>query len=129
MTIVARSEGKLQQALEKIKASSASSSQSHHYISADLSTFAGAREALSKHKELTGASAPHTVFCCAGGAKPGYFLDQTEEDFELGMKMDYWTALATSHVSCVLLPMRTPRAEKLTPTIDRPLRKLCETHK
>lgn len=42
---------------------------------------------------------PDTVFCCAGGAKPGFFLEQTEEDFEHGMKTDYWTCLATAHAA------------------------------
>lgn len=39
------------------------------------------------------------MFCCAGGAKPGFFLEQTESDFEKGMKTDYWTSLATSHAA------------------------------
>lgn len=61
-----------------------------------MSTFEGAKKAIEQC-----ATVPDTVFCCAGGAKPGFFLEQTESDFEKGMKTDYWTCLATAHVSFV----------------------------
>ncbi len=103
ITIVARDEGKLRKAIEAIEQALPAASTSSktatkcNYISADLSTFAGASKAFEKHAATHGAP-PDTVFCCAGGAKPGYFLDQDEADFQLGMKTDYWTALATAHV-------------------------------
>lgn len=64
------------------------------YVAADVSTFEGAKEAIARCDVV-----PDTIFCCAGGAKPGFFLEQTESDFEQGMKTDYWTCLATAHVS------------------------------
>lgn len=45
---------------------------------------------------------PDVVFCCAGGAKPGFFLEQNQSDFEKGFKLDYMTALATSHAAAKL---------------------------
>lgn len=63
------------------------------YVSADVSTFQGAAEALAKCP-----TTPDTVFCCAGGAKPGLFIEQTEADFEAAVRTDYFTALATAHV-------------------------------
>ncbi|KDN37592.1 NAD(P)-binding protein [Tilletiaria anomala UBC 951] len=95
VTIVARNVDKLEQALEKIKKASASpKTQSHAYISADVSTFNGAKQAVKKCSQV-----PDTLFCCAGGAKPGHFLEQEEQDFEMGLKMDYWTALASTHAT------------------------------
>lgn len=59
----------------------------------DVSTFEGAANVVAQCPFVVSA-----VFCCAGGAKPGYFLEQNEADFQQGMKLDYWTALATAHV-------------------------------
>lgn len=67
------------------------------YVAADVSSFEGAKRAIEACNKV-----PDAVFCCAGGAKPGFFLEQTEADFEKGMKTDYWTCLATSHVSSTL---------------------------
>ena len=64
------------------------------YVAADVSTFEGACEAIKKCPFV-----PDTVFCCAGGAKPGFFAEQTESDFEDAVKTDYFTALSTAHVS------------------------------
>lgn len=76
------------------QASAKSPQQTIQYVAADVSTFEGAKKAIEKCSAV-----PDTVFCCAGGAKPGFFLEQTESDFEKGMKTDYWTCLATAHVS------------------------------
>ncbi|GAK66028.1 oxidoreductase [Moesziomyces antarcticus] len=94
VTICSRTESKLREAVEQVKAAAKSSQQRIEYVAADVSTFEGAKEAIASRDVV-----PDTVFCCAGGAKPGFFLEQTESDFEQGMKTDYWTCLATAHVS------------------------------
>lgn len=78
----------------RAQAAAKSNSQNIDYIAADVSTFEGAKRAIESCRVV-----PDTVFCCAGGAKPGFFIEQTESDFEKGIKTDYWTCLATAHVS------------------------------
>ena len=94
VTICSRTESKLQTAVEKVRAAAKSKDQTIEYVAEDVSSFDGAKRAIGKCGKV-----PDTVFCCAGGAKPGFFLEQTVEDFEKGMKTDYWTCLATAHVS------------------------------
>ncbi|SPC62802.1 related to 3-ketosphinganine reductase [Ustilago sp. UG-2017b] len=94
VTVCSRTEPKLREAVNKVKASAKSSQQQIQCVAADVSTFEGAKKAIESCSTV-----PDTVFCCAGGAKPGFFLDQTESDFEKGMKTDYWTCLATSHAA------------------------------
>lgn len=91
-----------------------SNSQTVAFYPADLGSFAGAAEALkwaasSADGPSTGISThlaarpvgrvPDAVICCAGGAKPGWFIEQKEEDFKAGFQTDYMTALSTAHVS------------------------------
>lgn len=95
VVICSRTEGKLQAALREVEAARVDASQELQYVAADVSTFAGAQQALA----ACGA-VPDTVFCCAGGAKPGYFVEQVEADFEAAVRTDYFTALSTAHVRC-----------------------------
>ena len=88
-------------------------SQRIAYVSADVSTFAGAKAAFEASTSGASAAAaslsssssepvgriPDAVFCSAGGAKPGFFIEQNEQDFEQGIKTVYMTALCTAHVS------------------------------
>ncbi|SJX63964.1 related to 3-ketosphinganine reductase [Sporisorium reilianum f. sp. reilianum] len=94
VTICSRTESKLREAVGKVKAAAKSDAQKIEYVAADVSTFEGAKRAIEACSVV-----PDTVFCCAGGAKPGFFLEQTESDFEKGMKTDYWTCLATAHAA------------------------------
>ncbi|WFD49820.1 hypothetical protein GLX27_004505 [Malassezia furfur] len=94
VVICSRTEGKLQAALREVEAARVDASQELQYVAADVSTFAGAQQALA----ACGA-VPDTVFCCAGGAKPGYFVEQVEADFEAAVRTDYFTALSTAHAS------------------------------
>ncbi|KAJ9473886.1 3-ketodihydrosphingosine reductase TSC10 [Pseudozyma hubeiensis] len=94
VTICSRTESKLREAVGKVKAAAKSKDQKIEYVAADVSTFEGAKRAIESCSVV-----PDTVFCCAGGAKPGFFIEQTESDFEKGMRTDYWTCLATSHAA------------------------------
>lgn len=91
VVVCSRTESKLQTAVREIEAC-ASSQQKISYIAADVSSFDGAKAALAN------ADVPDLVVCCAGGAKPGFFLEHTEADFEAALRTDYWTALSTAHV-------------------------------
>ncbi|EPQ30953.1 uncharacterized protein PFL1_01142 [Pseudozyma flocculosa PF-1] len=96
VTICARTESKLQSAVDSIRASAKTSAPSQRidYVAADISTFAGAQHVVASCPVV-----PDTVFCCAGGAKPGFFLSQTEADFQAGIKTDYLTCLSTAHAA------------------------------
>lgn len=98
VVICSRTEGKLQAALRDVEAARVDASQELRYVAADVSTFAGAQQALA----ACGA-VPDTVFCCAGGAKPGYFVEQDEADFEAAVRTDYFTALSMAHVRAWLM--------------------------
>lgn len=56
---------------------------------------------------------PDAVFCCAGGAKPGYFIQQTEDDFQAGIKTDYMTALSTAHAAATALAASGKRGARI----------------
>lgn len=96
VVICSRSEAKLELALRKIKTSRQQEKQHLSYVVADVSTFAAASAALKDCPISI-----DTVFCCAGAATPGYFLDQTEAEFDKGISLIYKTALSTAHV-CML---------------------------
>ena len=94
VTICARTQSKLESALSRVQARASNPSQQQlSYVVADVSTFDGAKTAVAACK----AQAPDAVFCCAGGAKPGFFLTQSEADFAQGIRTDYMTTLSTAH--------------------------------
>ncbi|SHO76569.1 Similar to S.cerevisiae protein TSC10 (3-ketosphinganine reductase) [Malassezia sympodialis ATCC 42132] len=94
VVICSRSEAKLKTALADVEKCRSFEEQQLDYVVGDVSTFDGAAKAVAQCPFVASA-----VFCCAGGAKPGFFLDQNEADFQQGMKLDYWTALATAHAA------------------------------
>lgn len=106
VVICSRSEAKLKTALADVEVRISRlrqkcrsfEEQQLDYVVGDVSTFDGAAKAVAQCPFVASA-----VFCCAGGAKPGFFLDQNEADFQQGMKLDYWTALATAHVRTLIL--------------------------
>lgn len=116
VTIVSRSTAKLQAAAEEISAARSDKSLQVSYYAADMSTFSAAHETLawasnaageaessSSSSSKTGSKSigrvPDAVFCCAGAAKLGFFIEQQEEDFKEGINTIYMTALSTAHVS------------------------------
>ncbi|KAN0065912.1 3-dehydrosphinganine reductase [Thecaphora frezii] len=116
VVVCARTESKLTAAVESLKSLAVSPSQTISYVAADVSTFSGAQHVIRSCPVV-----PDTVFCCAGGAKPGFFLQQTEADFQEGIKTDYLTSLATAHAAANAMARAYPPHEqqkrKLTPKI------------
>lgn len=117
MTICSRSQAKLDLALAQVQAAAAAAattgSTQCHAVAADVSTFEGAQKALEAAAAAAGGMQPDVVFCCAGGAKPGFFIEQTQLDFEAGFKTDYMTALATSHAAASLFVRVAKRDAKI----------------
>lgn len=93
VVICSRSAPKLERALAEVEAAHVDRAQELRYVVADVSTMRGAAEAVAQC-----GAVPDAVFCCAGGAKPGFFVEQEERDFEAAVRTDYFTALWTAHV-------------------------------
>ena len=92
VVICSRSESKLRSALKDVESCRQYGSQHLSYVSADVSNFSTVSLAIQK------CSMPiDTVFCCAGAAHPGLFLNHTEEEFDKGIRLIYKTALCTAH--------------------------------
>lgn len=96
LVLCSRSQSKLDRALAEVESARVNKAQVFRVVAADVSTFAGASAALAQC-----GAVPDTVFCCAGGAQPGFFVEQTEADFEAAVRTDYFTALATAQVGTV----------------------------
>ncbi|WFD04675.1 hypothetical protein MOBT1_003389 [Malassezia obtusa] len=94
VVICSRSAPKLERALAEVEAARVDRAQELRYVVADVSTMRGAAEAVAQC-----GAVPDAVFCCAGGAKPGFFVEQEERDFEAAVRTDYFTALWTAHAS------------------------------
>lgn len=85
VVLVARTESKLEVASRKVGAS---------YIAADVSV---PSECARVFKEL--GEVPDLVFCCAGAAQPGMFLEMAPEDLAKNLRTVYDTALYFSQAA------------------------------
>ena len=98
VVICSRSESKLRSALKDVESCRQYESQHLSYISADVSNLSTVSSAIQK------CSMPvDTVFCCAGAAHPGLFLNHTEEEFDKGIRLIYKTALCTAHAAAAYM--------------------------
>ena len=66
---------------------------SHSLISAKESQEA-LRAVIAGHNE----EVPDAVFLCAGGSKPKFFVEMSEEELVQGMDMGYWVQAWTAWV-------------------------------
>ncbi|TFK50618.1 oxidoreductase [Heliocybe sulcata] len=103
VSIVARGQQRLEDAVKQIKAHAAchqekrqNSEQIISSFSADLCTAAGANAALDAISEAHDGRAPDAIFLCAGVATPRFFVESTEEDLAKGMDLGYWTEAWTA---------------------------------
>ncbi|CAK5262592.1 unnamed protein product, partial [Mycena citricolor] len=90
ISIVARSQGKLDKALQDLEERRQHPNQlfaAYSYSLASATESAAALEAACK--PFSGAP-PDAVFTCAGGSKPMFFVDMTEDDLSNGMVQGYW---------------------------------------
>ncbi|KAG9310837.1 hypothetical protein JVU11DRAFT_8690 [Chiua virens] len=89
ISIVARTQSKLDDALNELEALRVSSSQSFKAFSFSLGSPSSSAEALAAattaHNEF-----PDAVFCCAGAAKPMFLVEMGEAELQNGMTDGYW---------------------------------------
>jgi len=66
-----------------------------------LDTAKATTEALEAVCEPYDGEAPDATFTCAGAARPGFFVEMTEEDLVNGMTNGYWIQAWTAWVSII----------------------------
>ncbi|KAF7547160.1 hypothetical protein G7046_g9087 [Stylonectria norvegica] len=96
--IVARSVGKLEAAVQEIKASAKDpASQRFHYISADVSAPSYAGAVIAEAIRWNGGRSPDIVWCIAGSSTPELFLDQDMSSLRHQMDVNFYGTAEMSH--------------------------------
>jgi 3-dehydrosphinganine reductase len=116
VSIVARTQSKLDEALKALEVSTSTildyvydtntfwqatrvlPQQKFHVYSFTLGTAADSDKALQTVCEPYGGRAPDAIFACAGSAKPKFLIDLTEQDISEGMVNAYWLQAWTAFV-------------------------------
>ncbi|MBW0495985.1 hypothetical protein O181_035700 [Austropuccinia psidii MF-1] len=101
VTIVSRSQKKLEEALKKIESCRQSTTQKFSALSYDLSNFESADAAIEAASKPFDRKVPDYVFCCTGGAAGslGFFIQLTPDQLKQSVEMNYWTAVWTAQVA------------------------------
>lgn len=90
VSIVARTQSKLDDALKELEANRQSPDQVFKAFSFSLDTAEESAAALQAASDAHGGKVPDAVFACAGVAKPMYLLEMQPEDLSRGMTNGYW---------------------------------------
>ncbi|KAF8439756.1 hypothetical protein L210DRAFT_3401946 [Boletus edulis BED1] len=95
ISIVARTQSKLDDALKELEALRISPEQSFQAFSFSLASASASSEALAAatagHNEF-----PDAIFCCAGASKPMFLVEMGEAELENGMRDGYWVQAWTA---------------------------------
>ncbi|POW03041.1 hypothetical protein PSTT_11372 [Puccinia striiformis] len=120
VTIVSRSQKKLDEALEKIKTFRTSPSQKFASLAYDLSSVEGAEEAMDAAAEPFDGKVPDHVFSCTGGAAGilGFFIELTPEQLKHSVDVNYWTAVWTARVKSRVIPTHRDQHGELIASIS-----------
>ncbi|KAI0343504.1 oxidoreductase [Trametopsis cervina] len=100
VSIVARDNVRISKALIQLEGARQSPSQLFHAYSFSVDKAAEAEAALEVSTVPFGGKCPDAIFLCAGKSRPGFFVEQTEEQLKQCMDETYWaqawSALAAS---------------------------------
>ncbi|KIJ65417.1 hypothetical protein HYDPIDRAFT_130543 [Hydnomerulius pinastri MD-312] len=96
VSIVARTQSKLDSALNEIEACRQSPDQIFKAFSFALDTAEMSAAALRAASDAHGGHVPDAVFACAGSSKPMFFLEMEEKDMTQGMVNGYWVQAWTA---------------------------------
>ncbi|KAJ3331874.1 AP-1 complex subunit gamma-1 [Gonapodya sp. JEL0774] len=100
VTIVSRSEVKLQKALEEVQAVASSKDQKIQYFVADVASSEQCKNAIANSVKVAGVP----EIAMVGLARPGYFLEEDHiSNHEQNIKVNYLGALYTAHVRETLI--------------------------
>ncbi|PRQ71864.1 hypothetical protein AAT19DRAFT_9979 [Rhodotorula toruloides] len=97
VTIVSRSQSKLDRALQELETHRQKPSQVFQALSCDLTDPAAAASTLRQACKATPSSSPDYLFACAGGCVPGYFAEMPAEQHWQCMEWNFRTCLNTVH--------------------------------
>ncbi|PFH52781.1 hypothetical protein AMATHDRAFT_188909 [Amanita thiersii Skay4041] len=90
ISIVARNKERLQNALQELENARQTPDQVLKAYSYSLTESASSIAAIQAACDDHGGKCPDAFFLCAGTARPGFFLEQTEESLKRGMDDAYW---------------------------------------
>ncbi|KAG6908495.1 hypothetical protein DXG01_004429 [Tephrocybe rancida] len=96
VSIVARNQKKLDDALAELEKVRKSPGQKFNVYSYSLNTAKDSADALHAVCEPYDGQAPDAVFACAGASKPMFFVEMKEEDLVDGMTAGYWVQAWTA---------------------------------
>ncbi|KNZ54170.1 hypothetical protein VP01_301g1 [Puccinia sorghi] len=101
VTIVSRSQKKLDEALSKIETFRKSPTQKFASLAYDLSSVEGAESAMDAAAGPFDGKVPDHVFSCTGGAAGilGYFIELTPTQLKQSVDVNYWTAVWTARAA------------------------------
>ncbi|KAF3932203.1 hypothetical protein ABW20_dc0109608 [Dactylellina cionopaga] len=122
IAIVARDQKKLGAAGEEIQSvmnanASKYPNQKLAIISADLSEVEHTHRAVAEAEAQLGDT--EILWCCAGGATPGFFKDADPSDIERGMKTNYFSAVYIAHAVLNRMASRPPPPSQTGSTPQR----------
>jgi len=90
VSIVARDEGRLKEALQQMEAVRQSPDQILRSYSYSVDSASGAAAALEAACVAHGGRSPDAMFLCAGKSRPGFWVEQDEESLKRCMDETYW---------------------------------------
>jgi len=90
VSIVARNEERLKEALEKMEAARQTPNQILKSYSFSLNNHASSAAALEAACQPHGGRTPDAMFLCAGKSTPGFFVEEDEDSLRQGMDNGYW---------------------------------------
>jgi len=90
ISIVARRQEKLDDAMARIEKARQSPSQIFQSFSFSLASSEQSKKALEAVCQAHGGQAPDAVFLCAGASTPKFFVEMSEDDLTDGMSDGYW---------------------------------------
>ncbi|KAF9239154.1 hypothetical protein BU15DRAFT_46990 [Melanogaster broomeanus] len=96
ISIVARTQSKLDDALKELEALRTSPSQRFQAFSYSLASPSASAAALAAATAGHADQFPDAVFCCAGASKPMFLVEMGEGEVEDGMRDGYWVQAWTA---------------------------------
>ncbi|KAF8709480.1 Oxidoreductase, partial [Rhizoctonia solani] len=97
VSIVARNQDKLNQAITELESLRVSPAQIIKSYSFSLTDSAGSVAALDAASAPFEGRAPDALFLCAGASRPRFFIDDDTGALERGMRDAYWIQAYTAH--------------------------------
>ncbi|KAJ2913962.1 hypothetical protein MD484_g6454, partial [Candolleomyces efflorescens] len=113
VSIVARNQQKLDEALAELETARVAPSQILQAHSASLLSASESTAALEAVCKAHNGEAPDAVITCAGSAKPMFFVETTEQDLVEGMQNGYWVQAWTAWAALKMMVKQKKKGGKI----------------